>query len=381
MTRQIQSVETLAETLPAPTAEQLSQYVVNPHGLISTHGLLQCITLPSSTPSGKTDEQYAAEEAELKKAHSDALSASENTMKSLKQQLSGQRGKYWRAKAKSIFSKPAYGIERGSIQNSLDVMVSEIAGFKSSIRETRQEIVSLMSSQKKQEEKLSTERLDARIASIYPAIDASFLQQRRKTENVNAKGKGTARIEDSYGNVDYKKISFDVSAPRLPVFAVYSLENPFCNITAKYKRVYFKDNFLFKFKLGKKNKPSPASEYFNKKMALEDSVQITARTGDRNTVMTQYTVVLESRFNKGMIPDKTKAKIDAARQYFGDNIFIVAEADWKITYAVGQAAPDPEPLVIGISSTEKASLIDAFDCSPVESRTVQDYSGSKPGRN
>lgn len=69
----------------------------------------------------------------------------------------------------------------------------------------------------------------------------------------------------------------------------------------------------------------------------------------------------------GVIPSKTKKKIEEAEELFDDNIFIVAEATrwvWDET----KRLPERDPLVVGWHEAEpkKLWLIDMFDVTPIE---------------
>lgn len=85
------------------------------------------------------------------------------------------------------------------------------------------------------------------------------------------------------------------------------------------------------------------------------------RTGD---------AVLSIKMELGnlLIPPKTRAKIAKARKFFGDQIFLIAEAKGWVEDTV--VRPDPDPLVVGYEDG-LLFLIDVFDLKPIEGLALE----------
>ena len=80
-------------------------------------------------------------------------------------------------------------------------------------------------------------------------------------------------------------------------------------------------------------------------------------------------ITIESRFKK-LIPPNVRKNIMEAREDFGDNIFILAEAEWETHIAV---IPNPDPIVIGFKHGY-AWLITTFDLTTLEAEMANQFS-------
>lgn len=86
-------------------------------------------------------------------------------------------------------------------------------------------------------------------------------------------------------------------------------------------------------------------------------------------------ILLRTQF-RGVIPGEVKDSIAEAKEFFGDNIFIVAEPNgFKVTNKAVKVpepkpTPDPDPIVIGWDG-ERAWLIAAFDVTDVEGAMLE----------
>ena len=74
--------------------------------------------------------------------------------------------------------------------------------------------------------------------------------------------------------------------------------------------------------------------------------------------------------NDLLIPATTRKKIQDAKEYFGDNIFILLEAKgWEINVV---KHPDPDPLVVGFQDG-LFFLIDEFDLTNLERMVAAEF--------
>lgn len=78
----------------------------------------------------------------------------------------------------------------------------------------------------------------------------------------------------------------------------------------------------------------------------------------------------------GLIPDEVCARIQEAKQYFGDNIFIIAEAkNWSLTVEEPRTLSNPsdgDPIAVGFDGNA-LWIIDIFDLSSIERFAVSEF--------
>ena len=99
-------------------------------------------------------------------------------------------------------------------------------------------------------------------------------------------------------------------------------------------------------------------------------------------------ILFKTYFNF-LIPEPVKEKIEQAKKYFGDEIYILAETDWELK-RVELPKPVPitvnerDPIFIGIkdfNSKPEAYFITAFLPSVYENYVINQNVGNKPGKN
>lgn len=159
----------------------------------------------------------------------------------------------------------------------------------------------------------------------------------------------------------------------LPKLAIFSLGSPLCSFEvslvvkngprswSNYREgvdYYYQQKMIGDFPKAISDKYQDVIEYLLKEFRTwfkTDFHYFKAQTGTKFSLSFQF---------NGVIPDETRQKIKAARQYFG-SIYIIAEAkEWalnrEIIMPVGK-----DPLVVGYADG-KLWLIDDFATTPVE---------------
>ena len=128
---------------------------------------------------------------------------------------------------------------------------------------------------------------------------------------------------------------------RVPTFAVYSLDSPYCEF-------WFEDiHGTKKGFTAPKGLPQILSCSLLKKVGPLDK---------RHEIRKTHFISIF----KGLIPSGVKKEIKEATQYF-DQIYILGEAKW----CVENPTPEKDPLVIGILN-DSCYLISEFDTTPIE---------------
>ncbi len=79
-------------------------------------------------------------------------------------------------------------------------------------------------------------------------------------------------------------------------------------------------------------------------------------------------VTISMELGNLLIPPTTRAKIKKARQYFGEQIFMIVEAkEWVENTVV---KPDPDPIIVGYEDGF-LFVIDVFDLKPIEALALE----------
>jgi len=195
------------------------------------------------------------------------------------------------------------------------------------------------------------ELLTARLQSVFPTVDPSFLNMRSR---------------EVY-SLEYGGYSFACNVDLLlPRFAVYSLDSPHCEIeiSLKYKNREYRDTELWMESVEMTHPELP--------LLLENPLKEAIRLGewdsfcgDRAHCDTwEFTSVFQ-----GIIPKETKERIKQSQKAFGKDIYIIAEAkDW-----IGQEIPIEDPLVVGVID-DTCFLLDEFDCTTMEAYVAREFS-------
>ena len=94
--------------------------------------------------------------------------------------------------------------------------------------------------------------------------------------------------------------------------------------------------------------------------------------------LTSISAIFRSDFY-GLIPDSVQEKIKESRAYFGNEIYIVSEAQ---NYCLEEVKVEMirDPLVVG-TAYDESFLITEFNCTPIEVYAKDFFSGNKHGRN
>ncbi len=112
--------------------------------------------------------------------------------------------------------------------------------------------------------------------------------------------------------------------------------------------------------LSPKKLPEELAKCFNDLAKLLKS-KVNSSYGGRTTISCKFT---------GLIPRDVKGKIEEARSFFGDDIFIIGEpGPWKIDVVNN---PKPDPLVVGFRDGA-LWLIDKFDITPLEQMLLDGF--------
>lgn len=178
--------------------------------------------------------------------------------------------------------------------------------------------------------------------------------------------------------LSYKYNSIDMSFLRrrdkdgLPLFAVFSLDDPISNIgleVAVEKNFFIHNRSIRTFR--------GTFVEFGLSEFIEDVIgNICNRLRIRTPFpfgAVRFEIEHKQKF-LGAIPDKTKKKIKKAKNDFGNDIFIVAESNgWDEDVKI---IKNPDPLVIGWDqSTRTYYLIDTFDLTTVEEMMSKEFTG------
>lgn len=150
-----------------------------------------------------------------------------------------------------------------------------------------------------------------------------------------------------------------------PVFAIYSLDSPYCEFT--FETTSGIESDWRKELLFPKELPRILLDSLFKAIYTENE--------DHSLRLARYTSI----FN-GLVPSKVKEEIKDAKQYFGNQIYIVGEAKWTFKISapktrvkrVRYVAPEKDPLVIGVLNNS-CYLISEFDTTPIEELVAKNY--------
>lgn len=107
----------------------------------------------------------------------------------------------------------------------------------------------------------------------------------------------------------------------------------------------------------------------------EDVIELLQKKAKESlSIRGSATVSIKMSLGSLLIPPKTRAKIAKARQHFGNQIFLIAEAkEWVEDTVV---KPDPDPLVVGYEDG-LLFLIDVFDLTTIE-RLATEFATPQP---
>lgn len=172
-----------------------------------------------------------------------------------------------------------------------------------------------------------------RLDNMFPRIDLSFLRWRRKADG-------------------------------WPVFAVYSIDNPLCEIGSRQRRR--RESYM----VPEIEMPGGTllDTYFDD---VEERLEKIAYK-DRNDWSFGSDESIISRF-QGLIPNETRRKIAESRNWF-NYVLIVGEAAW-----MRKSVPSPDPLVIGIRH-HLSWLVDKFDLTSMDRIVASEFT-SKENRS
>ncbi len=158
-----------------------------------------------------------------------------------------------------------------------------------------------------------------------------------------------------YGYFDYQTALSWRDKKGFPRLAIYGPESGICCFKAK------DDGWSWHAKSKMEAPRLPKSL----RRCFQDVTKLLRKKADNK----DRTIKLASRFT-GLIPVETRQQIVAAKKDFGDDIFVLAEAQWK-----EKSTPNPDPIVIGFKH-EHAWLITTFDLTSLEAEIVKGLSAS-----
>jgi hypothetical protein len=195
------------------------------------------------------------------------------------------------------------------------------------------------------------------------------------------------KIDPLYDRIDMGFLKLRKSSPdtqtELPLFAVFSLSDPICEITCTGTKPYRANANQATYKV--QTSPPLLSEYVSASLwKLKSATERRLEQSGRNDYWSEVTVTGRYRTEfSGVIPPAVREIIKKAQKQF-DNIYIVTEApDWELSFQQVVVSPVPvgDPLVIG----EKAGLfwlVNAFDTTPAEEHAWREFSrNTKENRN
>lgn len=158
----------------------------------------------------------------------------------------------------------------------------------------------------------------------YPSLDLSFLKWTKKDGN--------------------------------PVFAVFSLDNPVCELVMGASFV------------ASRRPPSVVDI----PIIADQYREFLRREADK---LPMFAAKWLTATFSGVIPSETKTKIKTAKNLeVFEHIVIIAEAKWDVRIEIG------DPLIVGIKANN-AWLIDKFDLSPIENIVASEFTGGNSNGN
>ncbi|MFH1828823.1 MAG: hypothetical protein ABH824_06200 [Nanoarchaeota archaeon] len=220
-------------------------------------------------------------------------------------------------------------------------------------------------------ERVSAERLEL----VYPQINPSFLSMKHPQKHIhNFRGRV---INEYYGGCELT----------LPRFAIYNLDSPFCSFDINVDVSFNADLFAGKLNWFQMKEPKShrlLDSQLRKTVSFSNR-EVYYRSNTGKVVRKVTPKFFQERFNRtetysfatefnGIIPQEVKRKLDNFRKIFGENLYIVTEAQrWDLVGVQKREVPVIEdPLVIGVKAG-KCFLLDQFDTTPLEEYVSREF--------
>jgi len=208
------------------------------------------------------------------------------------------------------------------------------------------------------------------IAETYlPSLDVSFL--------------GTGSSSTLSGNIGYLRRGFSIDYTiSLPLFAVFNTESSYSQINGKVVFNLSRGGILVYGNVRNIDHTAEFTpslpEIIDEKLlkGITEKDETTPGNDDNcwigpSSLGATYSA---SAYFNGYLPKNIKEKIRVFKRLFGDNQFLISEAEW--TEKETKPSPIKDPLLVGVLG-KRVYLLDSFNCTTAEEYARREFSSGE----